>query len=415
MADSLAPTTSTSPAPQQAKRVKIAKPKLGKPEGPGRCHYFVARKNKYCSLIPKTDQYYCGEHAVFVTFPATTAPGDNAAASNATPADRSSGQATAKEADTTTAGAPLTVLPQRVPCPLDPSHTVNLKGLERHMKFRCNARPPETTPAYFREDYNVAGVRHPEPTEGPVVDPRLMHELGDLSSVSFAYRKKSKLYHDLIQNQLGQRVTLPAKAAAEAEAVTAIETEVVAVAGALPATLDQVPPTPAANATGLPPFAKLDWSELSQLAQRASAIYTRQADQFRERHPLPSCPSGTSDSSSTPPLFPTEILDHPALNQRRQQKTAVKHVVQQASLLGQLEKLGLLRPTYQFVEFGAGKGELSTFVQTAFNLPTESASPVPEVAYTLVDRRNFRNKFDREVGHTVRRIQIDIKDLDLAR
>ncbi|OUM70139.1 hypothetical protein PIROE2DRAFT_57007 [Piromyces sp. E2] len=65
--------------------------------------------------------------------------------------------------------------------------------------------------------------------------------------------------------------------------------------------------------------------------------------------------------------IPTEILDHEALNERK--------------------KINSLKKEDVYLEFGAGKGELTYYVRKAVGDPS---------TYILVDRRNFRMKFDRE-------------------
>ncbi|KAJ1843293.1 tRNA:m4X modification enzyme [Coemansia sp. RSA 2703] len=121
--------------------------------------------------------------------------------------------------------------------------------------------------------------------------------------------------------------------------------------------------------------------------------------------------------------FPVDICTHSALNERKLVKTNQKHALQQASLIGHLEKRGLLDPKYAFVEFGAGKGELSVYVHTAVN--ASNTSDKADLDIYLVDRKNFRQKFKvsepekidkSEEGHSQQfhRICIDIRDLDLA-
>lgn len=67
------------------------------------------------------------------------------------------------------------------------------------------------------------------------------------------------------------------------------------------------------------------------------------------------------------------------------------------------------------VEFGAGKGELSSWVKKA--IQEENG----ESTFVLIDRKNVRNKVDPSlVGHseqksTVQRLLMDIKDLELAK
>ncbi|KAJ3278658.1 tRNA:m(4)X modification enzyme TRM13 [Borealophlyctis nickersoniae] len=86
-----------------------------------------------------------------------------------------------------------------------------------------------------------------------------------------------------------------------------------------------------------------------------------------------------------------------------------KHALQQSSLLGHAQRLGLLQQNRMFIEFGAGKGELSNYVHMAVGDPSK---------YLLVDRKNFRMKFDRVLKTLTtfwERLSMDIKDLDLSK
>jgi tRNA:m4X modification enzyme len=55
------------------------------------------------------------------------------------------------------------------------------------------------------------------------------------------------------------------------------------------------------------------------------------------------------------------VLEHPVMNSDLSDPangaTALKHIRQQASILGHLERLQLIRPNTCFIEFGAGRGE----------------------------------------------------------
>ncbi|KAJ1819566.1 tRNA:m4X modification enzyme [Coemansia sp. RSA 2599] len=130
--------------------------------------------------------------------------------------------------------------------------------------------------------------------------------------------------------------------------------------------------------------------------------------------------------------FPTDECVHSALDQKLMAKTNQKHAQQQASIIGHLERRGLLDPKYAFVEFGAGKGELSVYVHAAISAKNADGAPescFSENCFYLVDRKTFRQKFkidqqgkcgDRKtrdgqgVRHRFERISIDIRDLDLA-
>ncbi|XP_071984109.1 tRNA:m(4)X modification enzyme TRM13 homolog isoform X2 [Engystomops pustulosus] len=67
---------------------------------PGRCSYFVQRKKRYCKMIVAEGKKFCGEHA------------ENGEEQNSR---------------------------IRIPCPLDPKHTVYEDQLQKHLK-KCNSR-----------------------------------------------------------------------------------------------------------------------------------------------------------------------------------------------------------------------------------------------------------------------------------
>ncbi|KAJ1914625.1 tRNA:m4X modification enzyme [Tieghemiomyces parasiticus] len=415
-----------SPVPPPTKKAKVRPPRPPSPSSPGRCHYFLKQRNKYCGLCAKIGRRYCGEHSLF----------ENIAPSNPATGD--------SDPNTTIASASAVVQLTRVPCPLDPSHTVNIKDLERHMKFKCNSRPPPRPLEYFKEDYNVA-IPPARTPEAAGIDPQLLYGataetvVTDRGPVRLAYKKRSKHYDHLIQNQLGRGLTLTT---AETPTVPVNINESIS-AMASPVEKDEAAdslaiPTVLSPKDTMKPFADLEWSELREIADRFEATYHQALGRYcaaLDAVPVPT-PKNDTPTAVTDKVdfdFPVAVLNHQALDGQRAKKTWVKHVVQQASLLGHLERLDLLRPEYHFVEFGAGKGELTKFVQPALlhnrhhNDAHANAAGVSDSAdsttlarpiFTLVDRRNFRNKFDKNVGGIdagiVQRIQIDIKDLDLC-
>ncbi|KAF9988031.1 hypothetical protein BGZ65_000205 [Modicella reniformis] len=114
------------------------------------------------------------------------------------------------------------------------------------------------------------------------------------------------------------------------------------------------------------------------------------------------------------PEFRTLILDHPALDERKKIVKNIKHAHQQASLLGHMQRLKMLDdPTACYIEFGAGRGELSNYLKIAVD-------DHGTATFILVDRTPARNKFDNailgleEIKTLVKRHTMDIKDLILA-
>ncbi|XP_054568119.1 tRNA:m(4)X modification enzyme TRM13 homolog isoform X2 [Eptesicus fuscus] len=102
---------------------------------------------------------------------------------------------------------------------------------------------------------------------------------------------------------------------------------------------------------------------------------------------------------------------HDALNDPNNGDSATKHLKQQASILGNIEKLKLLGPRRCFVEFGAGKGKLSHWVDIALK-------DAEEVHFILVEKVPTRFKVDgkhRKKNSVFQRLQIDIQHLCLNR
>ncbi|KAM4873413.1 tRNA:m(4)X modification enzyme TRM13 homolog [Thomomys bottae] len=107
------------------------------------------------------------------------------------------------------------------------------------------------------------------------------------------------------------------------------------------------------------------------------------------------------------------IMSHPALhdaiNDPRNGDSATKHLKQQASILGNIEKLKLLGPRRCFVEFGAGKGKLSHWVDIALK-------DAEKVHFILVEKVTTRFKVDgkhKKKNSVFERLQIDIQHLCL--
>ncbi|KAJ2848046.1 tRNA:m4X modification enzyme [Coemansia erecta] len=115
--------------------------------------------------------------------------------------------------------------------------------------------------------------------------------------------------------------------------------------------------------------------------------------------------------------FPLDCRSHPLLmstqNASKHTKHS-KHMLQQSSLLRHLDDRGCLDPRYAFVEFGAGKGELSVYVHEVLASKPSTNGPSSII---LVDRKNFRQKYTVETAssHRFQRMYIDIRDLDLAK
>ncbi|KAL3531561.1 hypothetical protein ACH5RR_010883 [Cinchona calisaya] len=88
-----------------------------------------------------------------------------------------------------------------------------------------------------------------------------------------------------------------------------------------------------------------------------------------------------------------------------------KHVLQQASILGNLEEFGILQKSAldvpAVVEFGAGRGYLTQMLADCYGIKK----------VLLVERKSYKLKADRSLrqieGLTLERLRIDIEDLNL--
>ncbi|XP_041913211.1 tRNA:m(4)X modification enzyme TRM13 homolog [Alosa sapidissima] len=93
---------------------------------PGRCAYFVEKKKRYCKMVVGSGKAYCGEHANV---------------------DQESAR-------------------KRIPCPLDPKHTVYEDILAKHLK-KCNSKE-KPKPVYYVKDINAGPVTVPVPVSDEV-------------------------------------------------------------------------------------------------------------------------------------------------------------------------------------------------------------------------------------------------------
>ncbi|KAH8295144.1 hypothetical protein KR018_007907 [Drosophila ironensis] len=132
-------------APEMEKK----KPKMGEGPDPATCSFWVPRKKRRCKMTANKGSPFCGAHAPPTPQPDTDA---DAAAGGDSPGER-------------------------VPCPLDPKHTVFRRKLAKHLAI-CNAREQERPPPYIVRNINSGGDAQPaEELEG---HSRIkLHELPD--------------------------------------------------------------------------------------------------------------------------------------------------------------------------------------------------------------------------------------------
>ncbi|KAM3839506.1 tRNA:m(4)X modification enzyme TRM13 homolog isoform 2-T2 [Vipera latastei] len=231
---------------------------------PGRCAYFVERKKRFCKMVPAQGRRFCGEHS-------------------------------AEEEEHKR---------KRIPCPLDPKHTVYEDQLQKHLK-KCNSRE-KPKPVYFIKDIN-AGLKN---------ETELSEEQVRISALS-----KQEL-ENLIR----------------------------------------------------------------KLKKANNAINYVLKDQILSHHAL-----------------------EEALNDPQNGDAAFKHLKQQASILGNMKRLHLLGPGNCFVEFGAGRGKLSHWLDIALQ-------DVQDVNFLLVERASTRFKVDgKHRKRYFERLQVDIQHLCLSK
>lgn len=235
---------------------------------PGRCGFYVAKKRRFCKMIVSEGKRLCGEHATH-----------------------------AKEGESTK---------KRIPCPLDPKHTVYEDQLPKHLR-KCNSRE-KPKPVYYVQDINCGS------------------EDGTATS----------------QEQI--------------------------------------------------PISSLSEVQLENLINKLKKAV-----------------------SGLDLILEDRMLSHKALqealNDPKNGDSASKHLKQQASILGNMDRLGLLRSGRCYVEFGAGRGKLSHWVDIALG-ETENTQ------FLLVERASTRFKVDgkhRKQNSLCERLHIDIQHLCLSK
>ncbi|KAK9373747.1 methyltransferase TRM13-domain-containing protein [Lipomyces chichibuensis] len=125
--------------------------------------------------------------------------------------------------------------------------------------------------------------------------------------------------------------------------------------------------------------------------------------------------------------MPLRQLKYEGLEKRLAELSNKKHAIQQESLISTLGNVGLLLCENCFVEFGAGRGELSRYLNQAL-LHKYNKEPTYTPSFLLIDRSGGRMKFDSKIikdsedlgskhliAPIVHRIKTDIKDLDLRK
>lgn len=252
------------------------RPRLDVNPDPEGCAEYVERKKRWCRLSVAKGNRFCGEHS--------------------------------KERGILSESPGVESSP-RIPCPLDPKHTIFADRLNKHLKI-CNARK-HAGPEFIKENINAGSEDEDEATD-PANQPA---KLSDDATYLQALVDKVRGFYDSIKTSFDPREEV-----------------------------------------------------------------------FYHSHPaLQEELSNTSYGPDT-----------------------LKHLRQTSALIGSLHRLELLQQKTCFIEFGAGKGQVSYFL-------SNSLEDAPESAVVLVDRATMRHKMDNKCQDrsAVHRVRADIADLDL--
>ncbi|XP_001358902.2 tRNA:m(4)X modification enzyme TRM13 homolog [Drosophila pseudoobscura] len=128
------------------------------------CTYWVPRKKRHCKMAANKESLFCGAHS-----PAT------------------------EESKAVGAAA------ERIPCPLDPKHTVFKRKLAKHLTI-CNARDQASTLPYIVKNIN-AGEELENPLEDEINSKLRLHELEDTEFYSVIDKVRA-LYDNHVANSI---------------------------------------------------------------------------------------------------------------------------------------------------------------------------------------------------------------------
>ncbi|KAK9465538.1 methyltransferase TRM13-domain-containing protein [Lipomyces arxii] len=125
--------------------------------------------------------------------------------------------------------------------------------------------------------------------------------------------------------------------------------------------------------------------------------------------------------------LPLKKLQHDGVTRRLNELSNKKHAIQQGSLLAILDDTELLATENHYIEFGAGRGELSRYLHQA--LLHNRSLPKYNPTFLLIDRTGTRMKLDGKIikdwedreppkfdkPPVVKRFKTDIKDLNFIK
>ncbi|XP_014230324.1 tRNA:m(4)X modification enzyme TRM13 homolog [Trichogramma pretiosum] len=129
---------------------------------PEHCHFYVQRKMRYCKMTVKKGRSFCGEH------------------------EPTKGVATVDE---------------RIPCPLDPGHTIYRSKLSKHLKV-CNAKiEPESQPSYIVKGINLGepvSCNNDQPLSN--IDQQIIDNV--LKKIEDAYAKLPAIEEEILTHEV---------------------------------------------------------------------------------------------------------------------------------------------------------------------------------------------------------------------
>lgn len=126
-----------------------------------RCGHFIVKKNRYCPLGRKAGQEYCVHHGVV----------------------------DAKD--------------ERIPCPLDPKHSIWKKSLKKHLE-KCNSKPKVEHEYWYELDYNVNTTNTSEASIDDDANDLTAKYIKVLDKLSFPELETKIRHHDGLNQKLSK-------------------------------------------------------------------------------------------------------------------------------------------------------------------------------------------------------------------
>ena len=136
------------------------------------CNYFMAKKNRFCNMAKSNNSNYCGNHR----------PNDEAPPARVLKKMRE---------HSSTDQNKVPDLDARIPCPIDPSHTIYKHNLDQHLKI-CNTKIRIEQLEKF--DYYCKNCN----TSGIIADEALSGNCEDELNLEHLILKIDKVFDDLV-------------------------------------------------------------------------------------------------------------------------------------------------------------------------------------------------------------------------